>query len=654
MSANAITSAELRAAPHVAAGAPEAVTATAATAIATAREGIAQLTAGALAGLELLRVYDEATAALTDARGQVQLISKVHPDPAIRAAAETAEQELAKVSTDISLDRRVYDSLSGVDVSEAAGVDPATRHWLGKTLRDFRRAGVDRDDQTRARLRQLQEEMVGLAQTFSRNIDSDTRTVPVPAAALAGLPADWVAAHPVDAAGYTTVTTDNPDVVPFLTYSRDPEARRALLTAWRQRGYPANIAVLADLLARRHEFATLLGYPNWADYATEDKMIGSEPAAADFIEQISAAVRDRMRRDYQALLVQKRRADPTAESVAAWDGRYLTEQVKAEHYQLDTQAVRPYFEYERVKAGLLALCTELFGISFEPRPDVPVWHPEVAVYDIHEGEQLLGRIFLDMHPRPDKFSHAAMYHLVSGVADRRLPECALVCNFPRPGEQPALLEPADVRTFFHEFGHLLHHIFGGGQRWAGVSGVRTERDFIEAPSQLLEEWMRDPATLARFAHHHETGEPIPPELAEQLRAADEFGQGLYVSQQMFYAALSLELHRRDPATLEPLAVERETERRHGPYEPVADAWLHLSFGHLTGYSATYYTYMWSLVIAKDMFTAFDPAALRDPATAGRYRAAVLAPGGSAPAAELVRDFLGREFTSDAYRAWLNR
>jgi thimet oligopeptidase len=412
--------------------------------------------------------------------------------------------------------------------------------------------------------------------------------------------------------------------------------------------------VLRKLLARRYELAvSRLGYRSWAEYVAENRMIGTEQAAADFITEISAAAEQRMRDEYQALLARKRVDDPAAATVAAWDSRYLTERVKAEQYAYDGQAIRPYLEYGRVKAGLMDVSAQLFGISFVPRPDLPVWHPEVEAYEVREGGRALGRIFLDMHPRPDKFSHAAMYPMRAGKAGRRMPECALLCNLPRPGEQPALLEHDEVRTFFHEFGHLLHHVFAGAQRWAGIAGIRTERDFIEAPSQLLEEWTRDPATLATFAVHHRTGEPVPASLVAQLRAAEEFGKGLWVRQQMFYAALSLELYRRDPAGLDPLAVEQATARLHAPFAHLDGTYLHLSFGHLDGYSATYYTYMWSLVIAKDLFTRFDPAALLDPGVAGRYREAVLTAGGSAPAAELVRSFLGRDHTADAYRRWLN-
>ena len=215
------------------------------------------------------------------------------------------------------------------------------------------------------------------------------------------------------------------------------------------------------------------------------------------------------------------------------------------------------------------------------------------------------------------------------------------------------MEHSEVVTFFHEFGHLLHHLLGGRTRWAGVSGVRTEWDFVEAPSQMLEEWCWDAGVLARFALHHETGEPISADLVKRMRAADEFGKGLRVRQQMFYAAISLELHSRDPAGLDTTAVVAELQERYTPFRHIEGTYMQESFGHLEGYSAIYYTYMWSLVIAKDLFTTFRREGLLNPAPARRYRKAVLEPGGSKPAAELVRAFLRRETDFEAFRQWLD-
>jgi thimet oligopeptidase len=362
-----------------------------------------------------------------------------------------------------------------------------------------------------------------------------------------------------------------------------------------------------------------------------------------------------MSAEYAQLLERKRQEVPGAARVEPWDSAYLQERIKAEQHGFEAQSVRPWFEYRRVVDGVLEVTGALFGLSWRRVDGAPSWHPSVESWDVLDGGELLGRIHLDMHPRPGKYQHFAQFTLANGQRGVRLPEGVLVCNFPepRPGA-PALLEHGEVKTLFHEFGHLLHHLLGGRARYAAHSGVATEWDFVEAPSQLLEEWTWDAAVLGRFARHLETGEPIPAALVERMRAADEYGKGLMVRQQMFYAAVSLELHRRDPAGLDAGALCDQLLARYTPFRPVAGTWFHLAFGHLDGYSAIYYTYMWSLVIAKDLLTPFQAAGLMDPATARRYRAAVLEPGGSRPAAALVEAFLGRPTRFDAYRAWLER
>jgi thimet oligopeptidase len=299
------------------------------------------------------------------------------------------------------------------------------------------------------------------------------------------------------------------------------------------------------------------------------------------------------------------------------------------------------------------LVGRMFGLTFRPVRDAEVWHPDVEAFDVLDGGRALGRIYLDMHPRDNKYKHYAQFTLTSGKAGQTLPEGVLVCNFPRPGAEPALMEHSDVETFFHEFGHLMHHTLGGHTRWAGLSGVATEWDFVEAPSQMLEEWVWRPESLQTFARHVDTGEPIPEALVARMKAADEFGKGLYVRQQMFYAATSLELHSRDPQGLDTSAVVAELQAKYTPFRFVDGTYFQESFTHLDGYSAIYYTYMWSLVIAKDMFTVFARDGLLDPGAAARYRRTVLEPGGSKPAADLVRDFLGRPYNFTAYEEWLN-
>jgi thimet oligopeptidase len=597
-----------------------------------------------------LSLYDDALALLADTAGRAAVATNSHPDEAFRTAAQDCEQEVAKTLTELSLDRGIYDVLASLDLGQQ---DEATRHYVTKMLRDFRRAGVDRDEATRNRVKALNEELVKIGQEFGRNIREDVRSVEVDPKELAGLPEDYVRAHKPGANGKVRITTDTPDYLPFMTYAKSGKAREALWRVFRQRGHPRNLETLSSLIGKRHELATLLGYPSWAAYITEDKMIGSDKAAADFIEKITAASAPRAKSDYDTLLARKRKDEPKATAVNPWDQGYLEDRVKAEQYSFDSQAVRPYFEYTRVKQGIFDITSRMFGITYKRLPDAKVWHPDIEAYEVYEGGKLLGRFFLDMHPRADKYKHAAQWDLASGKAGKTLPEGVLMCNFPKPGAEPALMQHNDVETFFHEFGHLLHHILGGQTRWAGVSGVRTEQDFVEAPSQMLEEWAWAPESLQTFARHYQSNAPLPTDTIARMKAADELGKGLWVRQQMFYAATSLQLYNRDPKGLDTTATVRELQERYTPFKYAPDTYFHLSFGHLDGYSAVYYTYMWSLVIAKDLFTPFQAEGLMNPAPALRYRRAVLEPGGTQDAALLVKDFLGREYGFDAYARWLN-
>jgi thimet oligopeptidase len=627
--------------------------------IARARQAADRFKAGAPGdALGALDEYDTAVALLSDGLNRAGLARSVHPDEAMRKAAATCESAFEGAYTELTLDRGIYDRMvvlgQGLEPAGRDQVDAATRHFVERTLRDFRRAGVDKDEPTRARIKALRDDLVRLGQQFDQNIASDVRTLEIDRSELDGLPDDFKRAHAPGPDGKVVLTTNNTDYQPFMTYATSARAREALWKLYRQRAHPNNGAVLARILTVRRELAGALGFPSWADYITGDKMIGSRQNVADFINRITAASETRMKADYAALLDRRRRDVPGATHVDAWDGGYYQEKVKAERYRFDSQAVRPYFEYSRVKQGVLDITARLFGIAYRKVDDAAVWHPDVEVYDVLEGSTLLGRIYLDMFPRNDKYKHYAQFTLTNGKRGRTLPEGALVCNFPRPGAEPALMQHSDVETLFHEFGHLLHHVLGGHTRFAGIAGVATEWDFVEAPSQLLEEWVWSPVTLQTFATHHQTGEPIPADLVSRMKAADEFGKGLYVRQQLFYASLSLQLHARDPRDLDvPLLVE-ELQEKLTPYAFVDGTHFEESFTHLNGYSAIYYTYMWSLVIAKDLFTVFERAGLMNVEAAKQYRRHVLEPGGSAPAADLVRNFLSRPYDFKAFEAWLER
>ncbi len=611
---------------------------------------------------ETLDRYNQLLTAASASNALAGLMSEVHPNEVIRDVARDCEQEVSRFYSDLALDRDMYEVLAAVDVS---GADADTQRFHAHTLRDYRRAGVDKSAEVRVRLKQIDEELTRLGQQFSKNISEDVRVIELDggtaATRLAGLPADFLAAHPPDADGQVRITTDYPDYNPFMTYANDDELRRALYVAFRSRGDQANEIVLRDILKLRSEKASLLGFANWADYVTADKMIGSGTQAAAFIEKVWKLAQPRAEQDYKELLGQLHKVDPNADHVADWQKVWLENRVKKDKYEVDSSDVRQYFPYERVLAGLLEITSEIFDLAYVPVDDDLRWHPSVLVFDVVRGtaaqQTKLGRIYLDMHPRDGKYKHAAQFPLKDGVRGVQLPEGVLVCNFSGPGSAPdasgpALMEHDDVVTMFHEFGHLMHHVLGGHQRWITQSGVATEWDFVEAPSQMFEEWAWTHDTLARFARHHETGEVMPVELVDKMRRADKFGLGTATVQQIFYASISLGFHRIDPDGLDQLAEVQRLQKRYTPFAYVPGTRFHASFGHLVGYSAMYYTYQWSLVIAKDLLTPFEQRGLMAKDVTYAYRDKVLAPGGSRDAAELVRDFLGRDYDFAAFERFL--
>jgi thimet oligopeptidase len=613
----------------------------------SARRLIDELKDGASRPLpEVLERWNDIDIHLGHASSLVELLSQVHPDEAVRTTAEKREQEVSRLATDRDLDPALFQVVAAA-AAERAGLDERSARYLDRILRDFRRSGVDQSGAVRARLRELAERATALGQDFARNVTGDVRSIRVTPDRLDGLPKDFIEAHPADDEGLVTLTTEYPDVFPVRSFARDAAVRHDLVVEFLNRAWPANELVLAELLQLRTERARLLGYEDWPSYDAEVKMIGRGAAIPAFVDQVSAMAEASARGELDVLLRRRQLDDPDARGLDMADSEYYSELLRRESFDVDAQEVRRYFDFDGVRTGLLEVTGRLFGLEYREAAGAPVWDPDVTVHDVYarDGEEVcLGRIYLDLHPRPGKYSHAAQFELVGGVAGRLLPEGVLVCNFPR-----GLMEHDDVVTLFHEFGHLVHHVLGGGQPWRRFSGVATEWDFVEAPSQMLEEWAWDADILRSFAVDAD-GAPIPVGLVERMRAAEGFGRSLGARTQMFYAALSYGLHAHTPEDI--TAVVRDLQARYDMLDHIDGTHFPSSFGHLVGYGSGYYTYMWSLVISKDLFSAFDRSDLFAPSVARRYRDEVLAPGGSRDAADLIARFLGRPYSLDAFAAWL--
>ncbi|HEX5233765.1 MAG TPA: M3 family metallopeptidase [Silvibacterium sp.] len=606
-----------------------------------------------------LRAYDDAVAELVAASSQIGLLDSVHPDKAIRDTAQAQAQLISQAAVELSLNQKVYQALNEIS---ADGADPATRHYLDRTLLQYRLAGVDKDDATRARLKELQDKATVLSLTFSRNVQDGGNTVTVTdTAELDGLPPDFLESHqpaPKDSetAGVITLTTDFPDFLPVMTFAKSHALRQRMFLAYNTRAYPQNQQILLDLLAIRKEIAELLGFSNWADLATADQMMESASNMQAFLDELDHASRAGAEKEYAMLLDFSKQQQIDAASRGYW-----LEQYRRSAFDFDSQSVRPYFPYDRVEQGVLSTAARLFQVEFRPAPDAQTWHPDVVAYDVRDRDTCVGRFYLDMHPREGKDKWFSAHPLIPGILDhprgRRLPEAALICNFPggpsatKSGD-PGLMQHSDVVTYFHEFGHLMHALLGGHQNWAGISGIATEGDFVEVPSQMLEEFFRDHRLLATFAHHYQTGEPIPADLVLKMNRAGAFGRADSIRTQLFYTTCSLKTHTEDPATLNLDQLFQSLYTRFLPYKWINGNRMYAAFTHLVGYSSNYYTYLYDKVIALDFFSQFARTNLLDDPIAMKYRRTVLDPGGSLPGKEIVQKFLGRSQSTDAFTNWI--
>ena len=573
----------------------------------------------------------------------VWYMKSVHPEADIRDAATQCAQNYSDFSTTIGLSRKFYDRVAAIDTST---LNDAEQLMVQRKLRNFRQSGVDKNEATRDLVRTLSQEITKIGNQFDQTIREDTRYVKTTLDALVGLPQDYIDAHPSDKNGVISISTDYPDYYPVLQYGENDDLRKELYKKARSIGSPSNSVTLKTLIEKRHELAILLGYENYAAMAMDGLMMGSPSNAKIFLDELGVAVKKAAVKDLDILSNRLREIDANAKIIQGWQSNYLSTLVRKEKYALDAKQVRQYFHFDKVQQGIFDLTESLFDVQIVPW-QTQTWHEDVTAWELRENGKAIGRFYLDMHPRENKYKHAAAWGLRSGLADGQVPMSGLATNFPK-----GLMEHNQVETYLHEFGHLLHNMFSGTQNWFDITGMSMERDFVEAPSQMLQEWIWDLATLQKFATN-ENGEPIPAKLVAKMNRARNFTKAMGTAQQLFYANISLAFYSTPPKNLDLLEALKELQAKYSPLPYVEGTYFYNKFGHLNGYSSNYYIYQWSLAIATDMFTRFESEGIRDKDVARQYRQLVLGSGGSKPAAQFVEEFLGRPFSTKAYIHELN-
>lgn len=591
----------------------------------------------------------------------IYILEYVSPDKEIRDAAHEAVKQISDFEVDVfSTNKKLFNAFKAYAQGAALNEQlmPEQRYYISETMEDFKRSGLDLPDQELERVKQLKKELSDLELAFGSAIPQDNRTIEVSGQDLQGVDPDFVNALTKSDNGMYVLKMDYPTNAAIMENCEVEATRRRYYELMLNRGYPANHETLKKIIAKRDELARVLGYPSYAHLDLADQMVKTPERAYAFLHDLVERSAKKEREEFALWLAD---APPSVSltpdgKIKRWDIVFLENQYKKNHLAVDDRALAAYFPMEKTVAGLLDIYSQFLPITFEQIPVSGLWHEDVnliAVYRKNSNSQdnknsLLGYIFMDLYPRDNKYNHACHAKVVP-ANKQHVPAVSLViANFPKStATKPSLLNRNDVNTFFHEFGHALHAMLGATEM-VSFAGTSVKRDFVEMPSQMLEEWLWDRHVLKQMSSHYLTGEQLSDEMITNILALKTYESGFFTKVQAFYALIALDYYAagadKDPYTI----WQTLADTMNPQLAPAPQVHRYASFGHLTGYGAKYYGYLWSKVFAVDLFEEIKKQGLFNPAVGQKYVDLVIGKGGSKDPNALLRDFLGREPENSAF------
>jgi thimet oligopeptidase len=607
--------------------------------LAQARQRLKQLERHPADGL-WLAASDDLTAYIEDAYYPIGLLSNVHPNKAVRDASQACELRWQDFSSSLGLNEKLYQA--ALKVQPKDDIDREARRL---TLEGFEDSGVALPADKRPRAKQLSDRITDLGLQFDKNIRDDGTKVAFTQGELKGVPENVWKNAKRDAAGRIVLGLEYPSYLPVMQNAESGATRERMWRAKTNEGGDANLKLLGEIARLRRDYAHLFGFDSYADFTLRRRMALDTAHTTRFLNDVKAAVSAGEARDLAELRAAKAahlQQPPEATQLNRWDVAFYTERVRRERYSVDQEAFRQYFPPQESLQFVMKLAERMFGVRYTRMPDVKLWHPDVQAYaatDVATGKPL-ATLLVDLYPRDGKYNHAAVWSYRGGATrNSRTPQAALVVNFDRKG-----LTLDELETLLHEFGHALHNNLSA-TRYVGQAGTGTVRDFVEAPSQMLEDWVYDKHALTVFAEVCPTCKAVPDDLLAKAKIAKDYAKGTQTARQHLYASYDLALHAADAP--EPMALWSRMEGA-TPLGHVQGTKFPAGFSHVAGgYAAGYYGYLWSLVVAMDLRTAFERDRL-DPVVGRRYRDIVLGNGGQVPPQQLLREFLGRETNSKAF------
>jgi len=601
---------------------------------------------------------DQAIEELHIAQAALYVLTLASPSEEVREAASQAVTQLRSYTLDAcTLHEGVYKAVHAYDArlmkEQHELISPEQRYFLAELLKEFKRNGLELSQKKRARATELQKEFAQLAITFDTNIAASRDTVAVARDELKGMDEGFMRSFTFKTEEKNSIPLDQTTVKRILERCEVASTRKKFYQAFMRRAYPENEKVLSRMVAVGDELARELGYESYAHFALDEQMVKTPERAQEFLSMLLDSSRTIVQREFTLL---KQGLPPSVVlkdgKFQPWDVAFVYDVYKRKHLQLDEALVSQYFPLEYTLPALLRIYEDFFGLSFVKLPKVDLWHKDLRAYAVYRKGQYRGTIILDLFPRPHKFTHAGHITVVPSLYDRCGPLLpgvgVLVTNFEAPQpDKPSLLKRSDVVVFFHEFGHALHALLGA-TTLASVSGTSTKQDFVEMPSQLLEEWLWSGEILQAISSHVKTHEPLPDAMIQTIIASKHFDAGDMILRQLFYAHLSLAFFLKGgQKPLSGLWQKLGDEIRfHIASDPENKGYC--SFIHLSGYGPRYYGYLWSKVFALDLFGTIVQSGLRNAATGDRYITQILSKGGGKDPNELLIDFLGRKPSIDAF------
>jgi thimet oligopeptidase len=595
---------------------------------------------------------ENAAADLNDKLVYQTFADYVSPDAATRDASEACTNDVGNYYNAMSARPDLEQAVAAAQKSGTAKTvydKKLTDLWLTS----FKRSGASLAPAARAEFVKLSNQLNQLGLDFSNNLQNDKTTITLTQAQTDGIPADLVAGFKKNADGTYTVDV-NESTAGLTAYANDESARKAFSIAYNNRGGQKNVAILEQAIAVRDRLAHLMGYENWAAYQLADRMAGTPARVFKFLGNLDAAILPKARAEFENLRQLKAADTKNPNAVLnAWDVGHYDHILNKTQYSVDTDAIRQYFPVQHTIDAVLNIYHTLLTINFTQVKNSEAWLPEVLEYKVTDGKtgKLLGYTYFDLYPRPGKFEHFANWPLLPyrKMADgSRVPIAAILGNWPKPGPgQPALLSHEDVVTFFHEFGHNLAALLATAPYETLSAGFR--QDFVEAPSQMLENFVWQPSVLKQISSNWKTGEPLPDDLIAKMTAAKYVDYAYFTTRQIQYATVDMDYHTMGPH-VDTTAVWAKVASETTPFSMVPGTLPQASFGHLFGYDAGYYSYLWALVYAQDMFTAFQKGGIESPVVGARYRSTILQPARTLEPDVEVQNFLGRPMSPAAFYA----